>query len=185
MDAQLQQALSNALPDTVFTPGADAYAESVSSYLSSLAQLKPALIVKPETPADVSTIVKTLKPFVDAGDVKVAIKSGGATPTPGAANIDGGVLIDLKHLTGIKLSNDNKLVTLGVGETWGNVYATLETSSLAVAGGRSSRSSVGGQITNGMILLISSRHAKILMDYRRPIVAVTPPRILLRPSPGL
>jgi FAD/FMN-containing dehydrogenase len=149
MDAKLHQALSGALTDAVFTPGSDAYTKSVSSYLSSLAQLKPALVVQPKSAADVSTIIKTLKPFVDGEGVKVAIKSGGATPTPGAANIDGGVTIDLKHLTGINLSSDKKLVTLGVGETWGNVYAALETSSLAVAGGRSSRSSVGGQITNG------------------------------------
>lgn len=182
MDAQLQQTLSDALPDTVFTPGADAYTESVSSYLSSLAQLKPALVVKPKTAADVSTVIKILKPFVDGGGVKVAIKSGGATPTPGAANIDGGITIDLKHLTGIKLSSDHTVVMLGVGETWGNVYATLEKSSLAVAGGRSSRSSVGGQITNGAPLFISSRHAKILMDNRRPIVAVASRWIFLRPS---
>ncbi|KAF1951058.1 FAD-binding domain-containing protein [Byssothecium circinans] len=155
MDAQLQQALSDALPDAVFTPGSDAYAESVYSYFSSLAQLKPALVITPQNAADVSTIIKILKPFVDGRGVKIAIKSGGATPTPGAANIDGGITIDLKHLTGIKLSADRKLVTLGVGETWGSVYAALESFALVVAGGRSSRSSVGGQITNGGLSWLS------------------------------
>lgn len=149
MSAQVQQALSQALPNAVYTPGSDAYVVSASAYLSSLAQLQPALITEPTNVYDVSTILKTLKPFVDCGDVKVAIKAGGATPSPGAANIDGGVLIDLKHLTGIDLSDDKKLVTLGVGEKWGTVYSALESSGVTVAGGRSSRSSVGGQITNG------------------------------------
>jgi FAD/FMN-containing dehydrogenase len=149
MDAQLQQSLSNAVPDAVFTPGSEAYAESVSAYLSSLAQLQPALVIRPRSATDVSAVIKTLKPFVADGKVKIAIKSGGAMPTPGAASIEGGITLDLKHLSGIELSDDKKLVTLGVGERWGSVYAALEKFDLAVAGGRSSRSSVGGQITNG------------------------------------
>jgi FAD/FMN-containing dehydrogenase len=182
MAAQVQRALSQALPNAVYTPGSDAYAASANSYLSSLAQLQPALIAQPKDVYDVSTIVKTLKPFVDCGDVKVAIKAGGATPMPGAASIDGGVVIDLKHLTGIELSDDKNSVTLGVGEKWGAVYGALESHGVAVAGGRSSRSSVGGQVTNGGIAFYLVRTSIALTSNRGPVLAITSSRVLLRPG---
>lgn len=72
------------------------------------------------------------------------MKSGGHAAFAGASSIDDGITVDLKGLGGSKLSDDRKTVAVGPGNRWYDVYAYLNSSGLAVVGGRASTVGVGG-----------------------------------------
>ncbi|KAK4204524.1 hypothetical protein QBC40DRAFT_216742 [Triangularia verruculosa] len=74
-----------------------------------------------------------------------------------AANIAGGVTLDLRELNEVTLINGNADVRLGVGLSWGEVYAQLDSLGLTVAGGRVAGVGVGGLLTGGGISFLSPR----------------------------
>ena len=71
------------------------------------------------------------------------------TPHAGSANIAGGVTIDLQNLDQVTVSSDQKAVSLGPGNRWGNVYLKLDSLGLAMVGGRVPTVGVGGLVTGG------------------------------------
>lgn len=143
-------ALSAALHGKVFYPTNVEYQESTTSYCTVFEnELKPSCIVRPQCAEDVSTILKILKPLALAGDVKIAIRGGGHTPWAGAANIQGGVTVDMQNITGVSLDPQKKIARIGSGERWANVYSVLGQHGLAVAGGRVSKVGVGGLTAGG------------------------------------
>lgn len=80
---------------------------------------------------------------------KFATRSGGHQQNVGFSSIENGVLIDLSRLNSTSLSQDQKTVTLGTGNRWGEVYSRLEEYGLAAVGGRSGDVGVGGLILGG------------------------------------
>jgi FAD/FMN-containing dehydrogenase len=164
--------LSSALPSIVHTPGGDLYDLSLSSYWTQQEQsLKPACIVRPATANDVSETVKILEFFNRQEDgnyvedsysdsyagCQFAIKSGGHTPFPGAANIDNGVTLDLSQLNQIDIETEAQTASIGPGCRWGEVYSTLQSKGYTVPGGRDSNVGVGGFVLGGGISFLSPR----------------------------
>lgn len=91
--------------------------------------------------------------------IPFAIKSGGHSFVPGASNAnETGVTIDLSALSGIKLSEDNENVSIGVGARWFEVYKTLESESLTVPGARAGGVGVGGFLLGGGISWFSNQY---------------------------
>lgn len=90
----------------------------------------------PQTSADVSTAVVELQKPPTGQRSPFAVRSGGHTSWAGAANIENGVVIDLRNLSGIALSEDKSTVSVGVGASWDMIYALLDPLSLSVNGGR-------------------------------------------------
>lgn len=123
-------------------------------------QVAPSCVVLPASTEDVSTIVKALT----AADhsCKFAIRSGGHTAFAGSANIEGGVTVDMSGFKDIILSPDHTQVTLGSGQRWGNVYASLEPLGLAVTGGRVCEAGVGGLILGGWFSVPVLQHSACL-----------------------
>jgi hypothetical protein len=80
---------------------------------------------------------------------KSDLLDGRHTPHAGSANIGGGVTIDLQSLNDVTVSSDQKIVSLGPGNRWGNVYPKLDALGLAMVGGRVSTVGVGGLVTGG------------------------------------
>jgi FAD/FMN-containing dehydrogenase len=78
----------------------------------------------------------------------------------GAANIEGGVTIDLRNLNEVTVSADKSIVSVGAGNNWAQVYEFIEPLGLATSGGRWGNVGVGGLLTGGEYLLavISSQH---------------------------
>ena len=68
----------------------------------------------------------------------------------GAANIQGGVTIDLSALTQFGLSKSNTSATIGPGLRWGQVYTKLAAYGQATTGGRSGNVGVGGYLLGGI-----------------------------------
>jgi FAD/FMN-containing dehydrogenase len=148
----LVEILSKASPSTgkLLAPDHEAYTVSNSSYFTVFeSQIKPAYIVQPASSQDVSNILKALKPSLEQGKIKLAVRGTGHTPFAGSANIENGLTIDLRGLKGLSLDKNHNVVTIGVGETWSSVYEALEKDGVTTAGGRVGRVGVGGLILGG------------------------------------
>ena len=107
--------------------------------------------MQPASAQEVSTIIRVLNKdqYENVDGCKFAIRSGGHTSWGGAANIQGGVTIDLSNLKQVDVSQDGKMVSVGPGNRWGEVYSKIQPLGLAVSGGRWSNVGVGGLLTGG------------------------------------
>ncbi|KAL4974751.1 hypothetical protein BDW66DRAFT_81006 [Aspergillus desertorum] len=159
-------ALSSLLGPKVFFPHTVPYTTSVYSYFSQQnAALRPLCIVSPADASDVATAIASITQTTsllntaDKSQCHFAVRSGGHTSlVGGASNIHNGITIDLRGLNAIRLNNDRKTASVGVGATWGEVYAHLDPLNLSVAGGRAAQVGVGGLTLGGGISYYSPRY---------------------------
>ena len=82
--------------------------------ITSSAVLFPSCSSSPNSPLEVSQVVKL---FTD-NQCKLAVRGGGHSAVPGAANTNDGFLIVTEGLNEHTLTNENS-VWLGAGLTWG------------------------------------------------------------------
>jgi FAD/FMN-containing dehydrogenase len=128
----------------------------VSSYYAAQDRsTEPGCIALPETAQDVSTVITSL---TDTGGCTFAIRSGGHSSATGGSNIADGVTIDLRGLDTLEVSSDRSTVSIGIGNTWGDVYSHLDPLGLAVPGGRAATVGVGGLSLGGGISFFSTRY---------------------------
>ncbi|KAL4786388.1 hypothetical protein BJX76DRAFT_365782 [Aspergillus varians] len=158
-------ALSSVLGDRVSLRNSEPYNNSLQSYFSlQNSNLQPLCIVAPGSAEDVSAaltrITSTISslPPPEQAQCHFAIRSGGHASYVGASNIDNGITIDLSSLNTIRLSDDHTSVSVGVGATWGDVYAVLEPLGLSVAGGRAAQVGIDGLTLGGGISYFSPRY---------------------------
>lgn len=121
--------------------------------------MSPRCIVRPDNAKDVSLTVAILtvgEKFIP-GRCQFAVRGGGHTPFAGAANIDGGITIDLANLNQVDISKDRSTVTIGPGNRWGDVYSQITPQGLAIGGGRVAIVGVGGLVLGGGISFFSPR----------------------------
>lgn len=156
----LQQclALSSLLTGKVSFPGTDTYDLSLASYFAAQeASTHPQCIVSPQTAAEVASAVQLLTTGLNR-KCKFAVRSGGHSSQPEAANIQDGITIDLRGLNSIDVNEEKTVVSVGVGNSWDLVYAKLDPIGLSVAGGRSAGVGVGGLSVGGGISYFSTRY---------------------------
>ena len=67
----------------------------------------------------------------------------------GAANIEGGITIDLSAINQVNVSKNHAVTSVGGGARWQDIYLKLDAMGLAVSGGRVAEVGVGGLITGG------------------------------------
>lgn len=103
---------------------------------------------------------------------KFAVRSGGHSVVPGAANINGGVLIDMVNFNSVEYDANNKVATVGSGLRWKEVYTALDPYNVTVAGGRVLEVGVGGLVLGGESSHISSLVLNFSANgcYRRPFL---------------
>ncbi|KAK8122598.1 hypothetical protein PG984_011268 [Apiospora sp. TS-2023a] len=154
-------AIQSFLGNQVSFPGSSDYNNSLDEFWSSQeAELQPSCIVTPSDRDGVASAVKAIRAGIDAsaGRCNFAIRSGGHTAWAGAANIEAGVLIDLRKLNQITVAPDEKTVRVGPGNRWGDVYRGLDTRGLAVLGGRIATVGIGGLVIGGGFSHFSPRY---------------------------
>lgn len=139
-------ALQSAGLKNVYYPGNDIYENRTHSYFSISAQLEPYCIVQPTSAEEVAKIVTILSQDTTRS---FAIRSGGHTVWPGAANIDNGVTIDLGLMNKTTFVPETKVAQVGAGSRWREVYGALEPYGVTVTGGRTSTVGVAGFLTGG------------------------------------
>ena len=149
--------LQLALGSHVSYPQSTSYNKSLSGYWAQQGgAITPSCIFSPTSTQEVSTAVAILSALSQLGEgpgiaCQFAIKSGGHTPWPGAANINGGVTIDMSAISQVTVSADQTITSAGPGARWIDVYLKLDALGLAVPGGRVSEVGVGGLVTGGNI----------------------------------
>ena len=130
-------------------PGQETYEDSVNSYWSVIAQLRPTCILRPFTAEDVSLAVKTLVETKPSGACKFAVRGGGHTTWAGAANIEHGVTIDMSLMNSTTYNAECSTASIGAGARWDSVYRTLDKIGIATSGGRAAKVGVGGLTLGG------------------------------------
>lgn len=134
-------ALRAEFPGQTFSPNAtEGYAfETRTQYWSALNYKNPACVFVPRTARQVSSAVTT---FTRTG-TRFAVRGGGHMPIVGSNSIDSdGVLLSLSGLNTLKLSEDGRIVSVGPGNRWRDVYGFLEPHALTAVGGRGPYKSV-------------------------------------------
>ncbi|KAF1831135.1 FAD-binding domain-containing protein [Decorospora gaudefroyi] len=144
--------LAKLYPKQIITTAADTEAWRKQFWSVNQRDAKPTLIFQPESAKDVAIALLVCR-FAQA---KFAVKSGGHAAMKGASSADGGIVIDLKKLNMIELSDNKKIAKLGAGNKWESVFEELAKDGLAVAGGRTADVGVGGYTLGGGISFFAS-----------------------------
>ncbi|KAI0836301.1 FAD-binding domain-containing protein [Hypoxylon sp. FL0890] len=142
--------------DSVYNVGQESYETSRSKFWSQQQSqnAKPRCFVHPTDAEDVAVIVLLAR----ATQCPFAVKGGGHTPFKGGSNSNGGITIDFERMKHVIPSADRKSVSIGPGNTWVEVYTTLEGFNLTMAGGRTATVGVGGLTLGGGISFFSGQY---------------------------
>ncbi|RPA97005.1 FAD-binding domain-containing protein [Choiromyces venosus 120613-1] len=149
--------------------GTTPYATLSTMNWSKTCWLKPQCILSPNTPDDVALTMRIIS-FLN---VKYSVRSGGHTPNPGYANLDGGVLIELSKFRTVSLSADGTVASIGPGLTWVEVYDYLAQMGTTVLGGRIPHVGVGGLILGGGLSFFANQYG-LVCDNVKNFQIVTP-----------
>ncbi|KAL9622767.1 MAG: hypothetical protein Q9160_002885 [Pyrenula sp. 1 TL-2023] len=163
--------LKAALPDGVATLPFDdyvAFKQSMNAYWARQErEIVPACVVRPRDTRHLVATVKIIKREFDerqklgglqrTAESLFAVRGGGHSPVPNAANISGGIVIDLSCFREVTVSEDRSCVMIGAGAKWMDVSKVLDSKGLAVVGGRDSDVGVGGLTLGGGLSFFSPR----------------------------
>lgn len=134
-------------------PSDPGYEAREATYWSRSASLHPACIVCPRSAVEVSAALKAL---VNA-DQTFAVRSGGHSPSIGASNIEGGIVIDLGLINHVVYDGASQTASIGPGQQWKAVYKELQKSGRVVAGSRDGNVGVAGFLLGGGYSWITTR----------------------------
>ncbi|KAI1270696.1 FAD binding domain-containing protein [Xylariaceae sp. FL1019] len=132
-----------------------AYDTQQTEYWStSCSDLLPSCILMPTTTEEVAALVSILA----SNNETFAVKSGGHNPNNWFASIDGGPLISTASLNEVILDTSAETVTIGPGNRWDDVSATLDGTGYTVVGGRIGNVGVGGYMLGGGLSFMSTQY---------------------------
>jgi hypothetical protein len=118
--------------------------EEARRVFNKMIDKRPALIVGCDSVADVLRAVR----FAREHDLIVAVR-GGAHNAAGFATCDGGMVIDLSPMRGVRIDVEHRLVRVEGGATWGDVDRETQAFGLAAVGGIVSTTGVAGLSLGG------------------------------------
>jgi len=136
----------------VLVPG-DAGYDSARRVYNAMIDRSPALIARCADVADVRQAVR----FAREKDLVVAIRGGGHNGG-GLGTCEGGLVVDLSSMKGIRVDPKEQTVRVGGGCTWGDVDHATHTFGLATPSGVISTTGVGGLTLGGGIGHLSRRY---------------------------
>lgn len=114
---------------------------------------RPALIAQCTGVADVITCVN----FARENNILVSIRGGGHNVSGSASN-DGGLMIDLSIMKGIRVDPENRTVHAQGGVTWGDIDRETQVFGLAVPGGVVSTTGIAGLTLGGGLGWLRKKH---------------------------
>ncbi len=148
-------AFIGALRGTVIRPADSAY-ETARRVYNGMIDRKPALIVQC---ADVADVIHCVN-FAREQGLSPAVR-GGAHSVPGFGTCDGGIVIDLGRLKGIRVDPVQRTARVEGGCTWGDVDHATHVFGLATVGGLISTTGVGGLTTGGGFGHLTRRYGMV------------------------
>ncbi|WP_135302780.1 FAD-binding oxidoreductase [Haloarcula amylovorans] len=127
----------------IVTPSHPAYDETRAIW-NAMIDRRPALIAQCTGTADVVACVD----FAGENDLEIAIRGGGHN-VAGKAVTEGGLLIDLSRMNGVRVDRDARTVRAGGGAELGDVDHETQVFGLATALGAVSQTGIAGLTLNG------------------------------------
>ncbi|WP_432193960.1 FAD-binding oxidoreductase [Streptomyces sp. bgisy027] len=143
LDDRLLDRLRGAVRGTVVEPGDPVYDEARKVY-NAMHDRRPAIIVRAVDTGDVMATVD----FAREQGVPLAVR-GGSHSVPGYGTCDGGVVLDLGLMRGIRVDPGTRTAWVEGGCTWADVNHATHAFGLATTGGIVSTTGVGGLTTGG------------------------------------
>src|SRR6201987_1729217 len=137
------QDLRASLSGTLLAPGEEGY-ESARHVWNGMIDKHPALIARCTTAADVVHAVT----FARERELLVAVRGGGHS-FPGYSTCDGGVVIDLSPMRGVRVDPDSRTARVAGGAWNGDLDWEAQQYELATPLGRVSHTGVGGLTLGG------------------------------------
>ncbi|HSX17519.1 MAG TPA: FAD-binding oxidoreductase [Patescibacteria group bacterium] len=131
------ETLQSKFSGEIIKPGDSQY-EHASTVL--MAKGSPALVVRPKNTADVVLAVQ----YAADNALLLSVRSGGHSG-PGLSTNNGGLVIDLKYLNTVEVTDPVRhVVRIGGGALWGDIAQELQKHQLALSSGDTKSVGVGG-----------------------------------------
>ena len=143
LKADAIQGFAEQLRGELIQPGEARYDEARKVY-NAMHDRRPALIVQAVGVADVIATVK----FARERDLLLAVRGGGHS-VPGFGTCDGGVVLDLGRMKGIRVDPQRRSVRAEGGCTWGDLDHATHAFGLATTGGIVSTTGIAGLTLGG------------------------------------
>ena len=139
------QELRESIRGELVTPS-DAHYDEARAVWNGMIDKRPALIVRCAGAADVLAAVQ----FARSQDLEVAVRGGGHS-LPGFSTSDGGIVVDLSPMKGIRVDPDATRVVAQAGVTWRELDHETQAFGLALTGGLVSSTGIAGFALGGGI----------------------------------
>src|SRR4051794_12888483 len=146
LDAGTVQELREALRGPCFTPGDAGYDEARTVWNGMFDDRHPAIVVQCAGVADVTRAVQ----FARSEGLEIAVRGGGHS-LPGFSSSDGGIVIDLGAMKGVRVDPRTRRVTAQGGLQWHELDHETQAFGLAATGGLISTTGVAGFTLGGGI----------------------------------
>ena len=124
---------------------------------NGLIDKRPALIARCRGVADIVDAVNIAR---DQG-LEVAVRGGGHN-VAGRSTTEGGLMIDLSHMSGTHVDPKSRTARVGGGATWGGFNRETQVHGLATTGGVVSTTGVGGLTLGGGLGWLMGKHGLAL-----------------------
>jgi FAD/FMN-containing dehydrogenase len=143
LDHQLLERLRGAVRGDLVEPGDPDYDEARKVY-NAMHDKRPAIVVRA---VDAGDVIATVDFARDQG-LPLAVR-GGSHSVPGYGTCDGGVVLDLGRMRGVRVDPGARTAWVEGGCTWADVNHATYAFGLATTGGMVSTTGVGGLTTGG------------------------------------
>jgi FAD/FMN-containing dehydrogenase len=145
--------LRQGIRGTIVTPEDDGYDEARAVWNALYDDRRPAVVVQATGVADVAAALALAR----SHDLPVAVRGGGHS-VAGFSTVDGGIVIDLSKMRGVRVDVAARRAYVGGGATWADVDHETQAHGLATTGGLVSTTGVGGFTLGGGIGWLMRKH---------------------------
>ncbi|MGH3032966.1 MAG: FAD-binding oxidoreductase [Gaiellaceae bacterium] len=152
LDEEVARGFAERTRGPVLLPGEPGY-DDARAIFNGLIDRRPALIVRCTGAADVVEAVN----FAREQDLLLSIKGGGHGVAGSAVN-DGGIVVDLSLMKGVRVDPAGRTVRAQGGATWGDVDRETQLFGLAVPGGLVSTTGIAGLTLHGGVGHLRRKH---------------------------
>ncbi len=150
----------------IVTPTDDTY-HAARRLWNAVHDLRPAVIVRPASQADVATAIR----FARDRDLVLAVRSGGHSPT-GHSSCDGGLVVDMSRMRGVTVDPAERLARVNGGALLGELDIAAQAHGLVCPTGVIGHTGVAGLTLGGGVGRLQ-RHFGLTIDNLRAVELVT------------